>query len=98
MSFWELLALVSASVTILGVFLAIHVRMNNKLLKEESRHTREILERMEKEHAEARKEMAETLRRMDETLREVARGQERIAHLIVAEGEKTRQVVTSHKL
>lgn len=58
MSFWELLALMSAMATILGVWLAVYAIINNKTLKtetqlvreslkEESRLTREVLDRMD---------------------------------------------------
>lgn len=43
MTFWALLALVSAMTAILGVFLTIYVVINNRTLKEESKNTRETI-------------------------------------------------------
>ena len=79
MSFWELLALVSAMATILGIFLTIYGFINNRTIKEESRQTREILDRIDRGQSEARKEMAEAIRYL--------------ADLIRTEGERTRQTV-----
>jgi hypothetical protein len=45
MSFWQVLGLVSAMATILGVFLTISGVINNRTLKEEFRLTREMLDR-----------------------------------------------------
>ncbi len=68
MSFSQMLVLIAVPTLILAVFLAIYVVINNRTLKEESRHTREILNRIEQGQketaaamAEARKEMAEAL-------------------------------------
>ncbi len=44
MGFWELLALISAMATIMGVFLTIYARINNRTLKEEARLTREAIQ------------------------------------------------------
>ena len=79
MSFWELLALVSAMATILGVFLTIYGFINNRTIREESRHTREILAGIEQGQSEARREMAEAVRYLGE--------------LVHTEAEKTRQVI-----
>ena len=79
MSFWELLGVVSAMATILGVFLTIYGVINNRTLKEEFRITRDMLARIDQGQQEARKEMAEAIRYL--------------ADLIRAEGERTRQAV-----
>ncbi len=79
MSFWELLGVVSAMATILGVFLTIYGVINNRTLKEEFRITRDMLARIDQGQQEARKEMAEALKYL--------------ADLIRAEGERTRQAV-----
>jgi len=99
-SFWELLALVSAMATIMGVFLAIYATINNRLLKEESAHTREILLRMEqgqqsiqKDMAEARQDMAEARHEMAEARHEMAEAIKYLADLIRLDGERTRQAV-----
>ncbi len=79
MSFWELLGLVSAMATILGVFLTIYGVINNRTLKEEFRITRDMLARLDQGQQEARKEMAEAIKYL--------------ADLIRAEGERTRQTI-----
>jgi hypothetical protein len=43
MSFWQMLGLVSAVATILGVFLTIYAIINNRPRKEEFRLTREMM-------------------------------------------------------
>jgi len=79
MSFWQMLGLVSAVATILGVFLTIYAIINNRTMKEEFRLTREILSGIQNGQNEARKEMAEAIRYL--------------ADLIRAEGERTRLVI-----
>jgi hypothetical protein len=79
MSFWQLLGVVSAMATILGVFLTIYGVINNRTLKEEFRITREMLSRIDHGQQEARKEMAEAIKYL--------------ADLIRAEGERTRQAI-----
>jgi len=113
MSFWEMLALVSTMTTILGVFLTIYAMINNKTLKEESRHTREILNRMEQGQKEIAEKQNATLARMEQGQKEIAEKQNAtlarmeegqrestkyLAHLIVTEGEKTREEVGGHSL
>ena len=93
MSFWELLALVSAMATIMGVFLAIYAMLNNRLLKEESAHTREILARMEQGQQNVQKEVAEARREMAEARHEMAEAIKYLADLIRIEGDRTRQAV-----
>ena len=107
MSFWELLALVGAMATIMGVFLAIYATLNNRVLKEESAHTREILLRMDQgqqniqkdmaearqDMAEARHEMAEARHEMAEARHEMAEAIKYLADLIRLDGERTRQAV-----
>ena len=93
MSFWELLALVSAMATIMGVFLAVYAVINNRTLKSEFGSTREILVRIEQGQNETRKDMAEARKEMAEARREMAEAIRYLADLIRAEGERTRQVV-----
>ena len=104
MNFVQLIAVAGTMASILGVFLAAHARYNNRLVKEESRHTREILTRIEqgqeetrkevaearKEGAEARREMAEAFRKIDEGHRETIKY---LADLIRSEGDRTRQAI-----
>ena len=97
MNFAQLIAVAGTMASILGVFLAAHARYNNQLVKEESRHTREILARIElgqeearRETVEARKEMAEAFRKMDEGHRETIKY---LADLIRSEGDRTRQAI-----
>ena len=90
MSFAQLIAVAGTMASILGVFLAIHARYNNRLVKEESRHTREILTRIERGQEEGRREMAEAFRKMDEGHRETIKY---LADLICSEGDRTRQVI-----
>ena len=78
MSFWELLGVVSAMATILGVFLIYGV-INNRTLKDEFRITRDMLARIDQGQQEARKEMSEAIKYL--------------ADLIRTEGERTRQAV-----
>src|SRR3990172_4188472 len=93
MSFWELLALVSAMATIMGVFLTIYATLNNRGLKEESSHTREILLRMEQGQQSIQKDMAEARQDMAEARREMAEAIKYVADLIRMEGEHTRQAI-----
>jgi len=93
MSFLELIGLVAAWATILGVFLTYYGIRNNKILKEESKGIRDILIKISEGQIkisegqeETRREMAEAFKKMDNTLRE-------IANLIVSESEKTRQAI-----
>lgn len=94
MSFWELIALVGTMATILGLFLTMYALINNKTLKEESKLTRESVEKVITEESRLTREIiakidersGETLRGIGDTLKEVAR-------LIVAESEKTRQTI-----
>ena len=79
MGFWQLLTLGGTMATILGVFLTFYAMINNRTLKEESQHTREILYRIEQGQAEARKEMAEAIKAL--------------GGLIRSEGEQTRYVI-----
>ena len=83
MGFWELLALVSAMATILGVFLTLYAFINNRTLKEESRLTRELINRMEENMNKGTQESKKLL--------------EKITELIVADGQKTRQAISGLK-
>ncbi len=73
MSFWQLLGLVSAMATILGVFLTIYGIINNRTLKEEFRITREILLRIDQGHQEATKYLADLIRAEGERTRQTVR-------------------------
>lgn len=83
MSFWEWLALLSVVVTIYGLInnrtIKTISRDTHKVIQEEAKSVREILDRIEKGQTEARKEMAEAIKYL--------------ADLIVSEGEKTRQAI-----
>ena len=70
MSFWQVLGLVSAMATILGVFLTISGVINNRTLKEEFRMTREMLDRMDRGHQEATKYVADLIRAEGEKTRQ----------------------------
>jgi hypothetical protein len=70
MSFWQVLGLVSAMATILGVFLTIYGVINNRTLKEEFRMTREMLDRMDRGHQEATKYVADLIRAEGEKTRQ----------------------------
>ena len=83
MGFWELLALVSAMATILGVFLTLYAFINNRTLKEEARLTRELINRMEENMNKGTQESKKLL--------------EKITELIVADGQKTRQAISGLK-
>ena len=97
MGFWQLLTLGGTMATILGVFLTFYAMINNRTLKEESQHTREILYRIEQGQAEARKEMAETRKEiaqaMAEARKEMAEAIKALGGLIRSEGEQTRDVI-----
>ncbi len=86
MSLGELIAVTGTMASILGIFLTISTAINNRTLREESQHTREILARIEQGQNEARKEMAEARSEMAEAIRH-------LADLIQFEGEKTRQTI-----
>jgi flagellar biogenesis protein FliO len=59
MSFWVQLAVMSAvMVTILGIFLAIYWIFTKRMLKEEARATRELLDRMEQRQSGTRGKVA----------------------------------------
>lgn len=81
MSIWDLITISGTSATVLGVFLTFYAWINNRILRREGQAIREILNRMDERQQEARKEMAEALKR--------------IAELIVAEGERTREAVSN---
>jgi len=59
MSFWVQLAVMSAVMaTILGIFLAIYWIFTKRMLKEEARATRELLDRMEQRQSGTRGKVA----------------------------------------
>ena len=73
MSFWQMLGLVSAVATILGVFLTIYAIINNRtrkeefrltreMMREDSRSAKEIIDRMDRGHQEATKYLADLIR------------------------------------
>ena len=93
MSFWELLALVSAMATIMGIFLTIYGVVNNRTLRAEFSNTREILSRMEQGQEEGLKGIAEARKEMAEARKEMAEAIRYLADLIRVEGEKTRQAI-----
>lgn len=108
MTFWEALGLVSAMVTILGVFLTIYAIINNKTLKEESKNTREmikessegareLLARMERGQEDARKEVAAAMTAIGQAVtdsrKEMADAIGRVAELIRVEGQATREAM-----
>lgn len=64
MSFWEVLALVGTSATILGVFLTVYGIINNRTLKNESRLTREMIKETVAETREMIKETAAEISKM----------------------------------
>ena len=72
MSLGELIAVAGTMASVLGVFLAISIAINNKTRREESQHTREILARIEQGQNEARKAMAEARSKMAAVRREIA--------------------------
>ncbi len=86
MSFWELIAVAGTMAIVLGVFLTAYGLINNRTLKEESRHTREILDRIERGQEELRRESAEARKEMAEAIKA-------LGELIRHEGERTRQAV-----
>lgn len=104
MTFTQLLALAGMMVTILGVFLTFYAIINNRTLKEESRLTRQILDRMEQGQKEFREESRkgheefirshEEFRKSHEEFRKSHEDNIRyIATLIASEGEKTRHAI-----
>jgi len=102
MSFWELLALSSAVATIMGVFLTIYALINNKTLKEESKLTRETLQKLITEESRLTREMIERMtertekmieRMTERTEKMIERTTEKLGELIVSEGQKTRELI-----
>ncbi len=91
MSFWELLALSSAVATIMVVFLTIYALINNKTLKEESKLTRETLQKLITEESRLTREMIE--RMTERTEKMIERTTEKLGELIVSEGQKTRELI-----
>lgn len=74
--------------TILGVFLTLTAWINGRTIK------KYLGELIAKEEALTRKMMDEGFRRMDERTEKIA---EKIAELIVTEGEKTRELIKALK-
>jgi len=93
MSFWEMLALVSVMATILGVFLTIYAMINNRVLKEESAHTREILARMEQGQQRLEQGQQNIQKELVESRREMAEAIKYLADIVRADGERTRQTI-----
>ena len=93
MSFWDLLALMIAMATIMGVFLTIYAMINNRVLKEESAHTREILARMEQGQQRMEQGQQNVQKEVAESRREMAEAIKYLADLIRMEGDRTRQAV-----
>ena len=81
MGFWEMLALVSVMATILGLFLTIYALINNKTLKEESRLTRELID---KNVAESQK----ILNRMEENMERNVAGSQKILNRMEEDMER----------
>ena len=73
MSFWEAVALVGTMATILGIFITIYGLINNRVLKEEAKSIREILDRMDRGHQETSKHVADLIRLEGEKTRETVR-------------------------
>lgn len=61
MNFWEALALVGTSATILGVFLTVYGIINNRILKNESKLTREMIKETSAEISKMIKEMGQEI-------------------------------------
>ena len=59
MSFWETLTLGGTMATILGVFITIYGLINNRVLKEEAKSIREMLDRMDRRHEVGRQAASE---------------------------------------
>ncbi|MBI4549214.1 MAG: hypothetical protein HY707_14630 [Ignavibacteriae bacterium] len=83
--------LFAVAITVLSVILTYQAWWNGRWMKQAHQDTLSLLAKMEmgqeegrKEVAEVKKDVAEGFKKMDDTLRE-------IAHLVVAEGERTRQ-------
>ena len=97
MSFWEVLALVSAGATILGVFLAVYAMLNNRTLKQEAASTREILNGIEhgqRENSAATRDLLSRIEQGQEDARkEMAEAIRYLADWIRAEGGKPRQTL-----
>lgn len=76
------------AITLLAGVLTYLAWRNGQWMKQAHQDTIEVLVRIEKGQEEARKEMAEARKEMAEAIRH-------LANLIVAEGEKTRQMILS---
>jgi len=83
MSITEFIAVAGTTSTILGVFLTLYGIINNKVLKSQSNLIREEIKAIREEIKEFRKETRLELRK--------------IAELIVADGERTRELVRKLK-
>jgi len=83
MSITEFIAVAGTTSTILGVFLTLYGIINNKVLKSQSNLIREEIKAIREEIKEFRKETRMELRK--------------IAELIVADGERTRELVRKLK-
>ena len=81
MDFWEILTLGGTIATIMGAFLILYGLINGKALKEQSTLTREAI----KEESRLTRESLEHSK--DETKKIL----DKIAELIVAEGQRTRE-------
>ncbi len=92
MGIWDLITITGTSATVLGVFLTFYALINNRILRKESQATREMIERQ----GQATREMlARVDRGQQEARREMAEALKRIAELIVTEGERTKEAVSS---
>ena len=90
MTFWEALTVAGLMTTIMGVFFTICGILNNRTLKEESRHTREILIRIEQGQEETRREIAQM---MSEARKEMTEAIKYLADLIRVESQATREMI-----
>jgi len=90
MTFWEALTVAGLITTIMGVFFTICGILNNRTLKEESRHTREILIRIEQGQEETRREIAQM---MSEARKEMTEAIKYLADLIRVESQATREMI-----
>lgn len=74
------------AVTILAAVITYQAWKNGRWMKQAHQDTQALIKEMHKDTTESFKKMDETLRVTQETLKEIAR-------LVVAEGQKTRQMI-----
>ncbi|MCL5021028.1 MAG: hypothetical protein M1339_05065, partial [Bacteroidetes bacterium] len=82
--------------TILGVFVGVYAFINNRVIRSEMAATRLLLDKMDQvleRTSQGLEKMSQGLEKMSQGLEKMSQGQEKMTELIVADGERTRELV-----